>query len=269
MLAMSTIQPTNPAIRPIRGLRNVPDGLQLGRIRNPHMQPSDSHAVGELLKQAAATAYCRPALRAFGDALPADDSILTAALDEAATARDAKSFSHLYLGALFDGRRISAQVLELGAALLPEAMLLLHTALRLEGDVAESLAAAVRSGRMGSEREATALIAGWLDYERREATAPPEFLALTRRICRETMRTGLPFVRSLLCLVAKLSRDPVVATILNADMERDLSRPHSGRSPQVRGGSRLGKYDPKPTGVGNHARRRSHLETGDSQSRAQ
>ncbi len=187
------------------------------------MQPSDSHAVGELLKQAAATTYCRPALRALGDALPADDSILTAALDEAATARDAKSFSHLYLGALFAGRRIPAQVLELGAALLPEAMLLLHTALRLEGDVAESLAAAVRSGRMGSEREATALIAGWLDYERRETPAPPEFLTLTRRICRATMRTGLPFVRSLLCLAAKLSGDPVVATILNADIERDRS----------------------------------------------
>ena len=221
MLAMFTIQsanPANPRIAECAGWASTRTHPQ------STMQPSDSHAVGELLKQAAATTYCRPALKALGDALPADDSILNAALDEAATARDAKSFSHLYLGALFAGRRIPAQVLELGAALLPEAMLLLHTALRLEGDVAESLAAAVRSGRMGSEREATALIAGWLDYERREAPAPPEFLALTRRICRATMRTGLPFVRSLLCLAAKLSGDPVVATILNADMERDRRR---------------------------------------------
>jgi hypothetical protein len=110
---------------------------------------------------------------------------LTAALNEAADGRNARSFSHLYLAALFAGRRIPAEVLELGAALLPEAMLLLHTALRLEGDVAKSLAVAVRAGRMGREREATAIIAGWLDYERREIPAPPEFLALTRKICAE------------------------------------------------------------------------------------
>jgi len=189
-------------------------------------EPTQTVAVRELLKQAAATVYCRPALRALGDTLPADDSIVTRALHEAAAARDAKSFSHLYLGALFAGRRIPAEVLELGAALLPEAMLLLHTALLLEGDVAESLAVAVRSGRMGSEREATALIAGWLDYERREIPAPAEFLALTRKICRHTMRTGLSFVRSLLCLTAKLSGDPVVASILNADIGKDRSLDH-------------------------------------------
>lgn len=190
------------------------------------MQTSDpvpADVVREFLKQAAATPYCRPALRTLGASLPADDSILTAALNEAAAGRDAKSFSHLYFGALFAGRRIPATVLELGAALLPEAMLLLHTELRLQGDIAESLAVAVRSGRMGNEREATALIVGWLDYERREIPAPVEILALTRKICRENIRTGLPLVRSLLCLTAKLSGDPVVATILNADIERDLN----------------------------------------------
>jgi hypothetical protein len=189
----------------------------------PPSDPTPAADVSQLLKQAAATVYCRPALRTLGAALPADDSILTAALHEAAAGRDAKSFSHLYLGALFAGRRIPAEVLGSGAALLPEAMLILHTALRLDGDVAESLAAAVRSGRMGSEREATALIAGWLDYERREVSAPPEFLALTRKICRQTMRTGHRFVRSLLYLAAKLSGDPVVAGILNADIGRDRS----------------------------------------------
>jgi hypothetical protein len=146
----------------------------------PSCDPASTDAVSELLKQAAATAYCRPARRALGAALPGDDSILTSALDDAAARRDAKPFSHLYVAALLAGRRIPAEVLELGAALLPEFMLLLRTALRLEGDVAESLAAAVRSGRMGREREAIALIAAWLDYERREISAPPEFLALTR-----------------------------------------------------------------------------------------
>lgn len=51
-------------------------------------------AVSDLLKQAAATVYCRPALRDLGAALPEDDSILTTALHEAAMKRDAKSFSH-------------------------------------------------------------------------------------------------------------------------------------------------------------------------------
>lgn len=183
--------------------------------------PARADVVGELLKQAAAIAYCRPALRTFGATLPVDDTILTAALNEAAAGRDAKSFSHLYIGALLAGRQIPATVLELGAALLPEAMLLLHTGLRLQGDVAESLAVAVRSGRMGSEREATALIVGWLDYERRKIPAPVEFIILTRKICREIMRAGMPLVRSFLCLVAKLSGDPMMATILNADIEND------------------------------------------------
>lgn len=188
--------------------------------------PAPADDIRELLQQAAVTTYCRPALRSLGAVLPADDSILIAALDTAAAGRDAKSFSHLYLAALLAGRRIPATVIELGAALLPEAMLLLHTGLRLQGDVAESLAVAVRSGRMSSERDATALIAGWLDYERREISAPAEFLALTRKICRETMRTGLPLVRSLLCLAAKLSGDSVVATILNADIVSDRNLDH-------------------------------------------
>ncbi len=188
-----------------------------------HPASSPAASVSELLKQAAATDYCRPALRTLGSALPADDSNLIAALHEAADRRDARSFSHLYLAALFAERRIPAVVLELGAALLPEAMLLLHTALRLDGDVAKSLAVAVRAGRMGREREATAIIAGWLDYERREIPAPPEFLALTRKICRETMRMDPGLVRAFLCLAAKLSGDPVVASILNADIQADHS----------------------------------------------
>jgi hypothetical protein len=180
-------------------------------------------AVSELLKQAAATVYCRPALRELGAALPEDDSILTAALHEAAMKRDAKSFSHLYFAGLLAKRRIPVAVLESGAALLPEGIQIMHTALRLEGDVAESLAVAIRSGRMSIERDATAIVTGWLDYERREISAPPEFLALTRKVCRKTMRFEMDFVRIFLNLAGKLCGDPVVARILNADIPRDPS----------------------------------------------
>jgi len=185
----------------------------------PSSDPAE--AVSVMLNEAAATDYSRPALRALGASLHADDAILITALDEAVAARNAKSFSHLYLAALLAGRRIPARVLEGGSALLPDGMLIVHTAFRLEGEVADSLAAAVRSGRMGYEREATAIVAAWLDYERRGVSAPPDFLALTRRLCRVVMRTGLPLVRSFLCLAAKLSGDPVMAKILNADIGRD------------------------------------------------
>ena len=183
--------------------------------------PDPVASISELLTQASATVYCRPALRVLADILPAEDSIIIATLNEAATRRDAKSFSHLYLAALLHGRRIPAQVLEVGAALLPDTMLILHTSLRLEGNVAEALAVAVKSGRMGREGDATALIAGWLDYERREISAPPEFFALTRKVCRNTMRMDGGFLRSFLCILAKLSGDPVVAKILSADIDND------------------------------------------------
>jgi hypothetical protein len=186
---------------------------------NPASPQADS--VSELLKQAAATVYCRPALRALGSELPEDDLILASALSQAADGRDAKAFSHLYVAALYAGRRVAAEVLELGAVLLPEAMLLLQTALRLDGDVAKSLAVAVRSGRMGNERNAIALVAGWLDYERREVSAPPEFLALTRRLCREVVRMDQSFIRIILEPVATLSGDPVVANILNSETHAD------------------------------------------------
>jgi len=186
---------------------------------DPAASPAD--AVSELLEQAAATAYCRPALRALGAALPEDDCIVASALNRAAAGRDAKALSHLYLAALYAGRRVPAEVLELGAALLPEAMIILNTALRLDGDVAKALTAAVRSGRMGDERDAIAVIAGWLDYERRAEAAPPEFLALTRKVCRGAVRMDRHMIRLLLHLAAKLSGDPVVANILKFDGRGD------------------------------------------------
>ena len=125
------------------------------------------------------------------------------------------------MAALYAGRRISAEVLELGAALLPDAMILMNTAFRLDGDVAKSLAVAARSGRMANERNAIALVVGWLDYERREVSAPPEFLALTRKVCRDVVRANQILIRSILETVAALSGDPVVANILNCDVHGD------------------------------------------------
>ncbi len=187
----------------------------------PNALPTDP--VGALVKRAAATAYCRPALKALAAELPADDTILAAALAKAADGREAKAFSHLYLAALYAGRRLAAEVLETGAPLLPEARTILYTALRLEGDVAQALAVAIRSGRMGYEREALSVVVGWLDYERRKRVAPPEFIALTRKICRETVRADRILIRMLLNHAATLSGDAVVAQLLEIDGHRELA----------------------------------------------
>ena len=39
----------------------------------PSTDPPPNEAIGQLLKQAVATVYCRPALRALGEALPSDE----------------------------------------------------------------------------------------------------------------------------------------------------------------------------------------------------
>jgi hypothetical protein len=182
---------------------------------------SSPESIRELLQRAAAVSYCRPALRALGESLPAEDETLHHALDNAAARRDAKAFSHLYVAALLAGRRVPASVLETGAALLPDAVLLQHTALLLDGDVAEPLAAALRSGRMGTERDAIAMIAALLDYERRDIPVPLDFLILIRRACRDCSRTGRSVVRPFLCVAAKLANDEISASILNAEIHKD------------------------------------------------
>ncbi len=187
----------------------------------PLSDPSAPEPIRELLQQAAATSYCRPALRALGEFLPESDVAVHSALDHAARLRDAKAFSHLYLAALFARRRIPASVLEFGAALLPEAMLLLHTAMLLDENVAESLAAAVRSGSMGNERDATALAVAWLACERSDIDPPADLPTLTRMACRRCSRMGSPVVRPILYVAAKLANDPLAASILHADIEND------------------------------------------------
>jgi len=183
-----------------------------------------SEAAADLLKLAAATSYCRPALRGLADALPADESLLTTALDVAARERKAKEFTNLYVAAMYAGRRLPGEVLALGAPLLPDPLLILNTALRLDGNVAEALAAAVRSERMASEREASALVVAWLDYERRNTAAPVDFLALTRKHCRHAVRIDRYDIKLMLEHAATLSGDPVAARILNLEPRPGLPR---------------------------------------------
>jgi hypothetical protein len=174
-----------------------------------------AESVADLLKLAAATSYCRPALRGLAEALPADPAVLTAALEVASRERKAKEFTNLYVAGLYAGRRLAGEVLALGACLLPDANLVFTSALRLDGNVADALTAAVRSGRMSIERDATALVVAWLDCERRNAAPPADLLALTRKRCREAARMERFDIKLMLGYAADLAGDPVAARILN------------------------------------------------------
>lgn len=81
------------SFRLILGLRIHAGRVYIRSTRDPTMSssvPTPATTVSEVLKQAAATLYCRPALRALGDAMPADDSILHNALDHTAMTPDAE-----------------------------------------------------------------------------------------------------------------------------------------------------------------------------------
>lgn len=212
----TTLPPSLPTT-PILVNRDAKDPLVI-HLPNANDELSEHiDPVNDLLKQAEATAYCRPVLKYFGYKLPADDSILTAALNKASEERNAKAFTNLYVAALLSGRRIGAEVLERGAVLLPEPLLMLFTPHRLDGDVANSIAVAVRSGRMSNECAALAVLAGWEVNKRRDEPVPPEFLALTRKVCRQAVSNDIFFVGPFLHHAAILSRDPVVANILTAN----------------------------------------------------
>lgn len=183
---------------------------------------SQANSVSDLLKQAAATVYWCPALRALGADLPADDSILMAALNKAADERNANAFINLYVAALYAERRIRAEVLERGAALLRHPFLLLHTPLRLEGDVAKSLAEAIRSGRMAPECDAIAVLTGSIYYKLRNVSVPRDFVALTRKVCRQVVRMNQFQLKDFLNVALEISGDTVGANILNSEKCGDL-----------------------------------------------
>jgi hypothetical protein len=181
-------------------------------------------AVGDLVARVEGTAYHRQALRALGSELPTDDAVLGAAMKELARQRNGEGFTRLYVAATYAGRRVAAAIMETGAALLADASLLVRTVLRLDGNVAEPLIGAVRSGRMGTERDAISLVAAYMDYERREEHPPAELRRLTRKAARHAVRSRLPLATSILLSAVPLSGDPVLSRILGVSLDDDPGR---------------------------------------------
>ena len=112
----------------------------------------------EVIREAESLKFYREALVALGQRLPSDDQGLDDVLVELVTTRNELGFSRIVLAALAVGRRVDARHLVEGAALFPDVLMLCTVVWHLSGTVGEALIGAVKTGLMGTEREATALV---------------------------------------------------------------------------------------------------------------
>ncbi len=136
----------------------------------------------ELIQRARSCAFTRASVRTFAAELPADDAILDRALQQAVALRNARAFRTLVCAALGTGRAVSARHLVEGAALFDDVEQFGRAAWRFRGPVADAVVAAVRSGRMGSEREAMSLLLAALWAESRGVPIPEDLPAMARRM---------------------------------------------------------------------------------------
>jgi hypothetical protein len=141
-----------------------------------------------LVAQAQACAYHQVALRDLASLLPEQDEVLERALEEAVQQRDERAFTHLLLAALSASRNVDAHHLREGAALFLDLDTLWVAATHCTGDVSEGLLGAARSGRLGWEREAAALLlAAWWCQTNRDGEMPAGLLGQARTLARKTL----------------------------------------------------------------------------------
>ena len=171
-----------------------------------------------LVAQARSCAYHQGALRDLASHLPDQDEALDRALEEAVQQRDERAFTHLLLAALSGGRNVDARHLREGAALFPDLDTLGVAATHCTGDVSEALLGAARSGRMGWEREAAALLlSAWWCQANRDGEMPPSLLGQARTLARKTLfDTEVQFV--LLALSDILQDEGLSSLLSEVDM---------------------------------------------------
>ncbi len=168
-----------------------------------------------LIEQARQCEFYRTALEDLARALPSDDGELNAVITEAIAARDERAFRSLFFAAIGTGRQVDAQHLAEGSALFEEPNQLLHAARACVGDVASALLAAVQAGRMGVEREASALLLAWIWCEDHKAAVPAGFWATARSLARRT--SGDVLTQSMLVGLARGSKDEGLTAILGTN----------------------------------------------------
>jgi hypothetical protein len=115
-------------------------------------------------------------------ALPESDAEVGAMLAETIAAGDQLGFLLLATAAVEAGRRLEAELLVGGTALMPNAFWLGCLAWKMEGDVAGTMLAALSRQTLPRERhaETLAVIAAWC-AERRDGGFPAGFAAEARR----------------------------------------------------------------------------------------
>jgi hypothetical protein len=167
-----------------------------------------------LVAQARACAYHQVALRDLAFQLPAQDEALDRALEEAVQQRDELAFTHLLLAALSGERNVDARHLREGAALFPDLDTLGVAATHCSGDVSEALLGAARSGRLGWEREAAALLlTAWWCQANRDGEMPPSLLGQARTLARKTLFEAE--VQFLLLALSDILQDEGFASLLS------------------------------------------------------
>jgi hypothetical protein len=163
------------------------------------------------LRRARECPFCRGSIRELADHLPADGDELSRWLEEVVRSRDERAFTHLLLAALAAGRRVDARHLIDGAALLPDPGQLAAAALHCSGDVAGALVDAVRRGRLGSERTATALlVAAWWCRNQAKCDVPPGVLTHAKLLARKAdVGMSLLVLAPLVALADMLDDEPL------------------------------------------------------------
>jgi len=178
-----------------------------------HAAPAFS-TTESLVAQARTCAYHQMALRDLASHLPAQDEALDRTLGEAVTQRDERAFTHLLLAALCGDRNVDARHLREGAALFPDLDTLGVAVAHCTGDVPEALLGAARSGRMGWEREAAALLlAAWWCQANRNGEMPPGLLGQARILARKTLFDEE--VQFLLLALSDLLQDEGLSSLLS------------------------------------------------------
>ena len=176
-------------------------------------------------KRARECKFFRAALLDLAAELPATDTELDELLAGAVAKRENEAFTNMLLGALGAGRRIDAKQLVEGAALVPDPGYLAAAAMHVSGNVAAALIDAVTGGKMGIEREATALLlAGIWCKDRAKEPVPAALISQARTLARRASASFLPrpahdnpLAHLSLVALANLIRDESLLSVLKLD----------------------------------------------------
>ncbi len=166
--------------------------------------------VDALIAQAEGLATCTRDLRGLARSL-ADDDILAQALTRCAQERRGGAFQRLLLAGMEAGRSFPAQVLTLGASLLPDMRALATAITRCSGDAAAAMVAAVRDGRLGDWDAYAIYQAVWWAQQQEPPAPLGPVLHEARAIARRPLG---PDAQLVLSAVHQLTSDAQLKVVL-------------------------------------------------------